>query len=153
KDRVERRPGRRGIVPTTLSRVPPMRPLAGRTDRAEDQPTQVLEAPDRPTARLGSTRGPQAPASDTTSGLDVAETLILHEFLLPWPRAAFGLLGETTFYSAVLPTLQTAGGARLARNTVVAILARFATYGISLPLSIVTARLLGPQGRGIYAVF
>ncbi len=42
---------------------------------------------------------------------------------------------------------------KLARNTFVAVGTRILTYGVSIPLSIVTSRLLGPQDKGIYTLF
>nr|MBF6590961.1 oligosaccharide flippase family protein [Ktedonobacterales bacterium] len=42
--------------------------------------------------------------------------------------------------------------ARLGGNALIAILARLMTYGVSLPLSVITARLLGPHDKGLYTL-
>src|SRR5262249_19179088 len=75
------------------------------------------------------------------------------EMIATSPHPVVGAQGQVVPDSRATSSAREALGRKLASNTVVSLLARIMTYGASLPLSIITSRLLGPHDKGIYTLF
>src|SRR5262249_41485397 len=75
------------------------------------------------------------------------------EMIATSPHPVVGAQGQVVPDSRATWSAREALGRRLASNTLISLLARTMTYGVSLPLSIITSRLLGPHDKGIYTLF
>lgn len=64
-----------------------------------------------------------------------------------------GLLDDRLSTEMLSTIARPTGTQRTGRNIAVALIGRLAQYGIALPLSIISSRLLGPHDKGTYTIF